>query len=278
MTIAQVNNAFSQGVPLALYNPLKTEAVQGFAHEMTRRSAQSVTQDGAKRSVADAGLETAITNAMGFVKDNFGDQAARTVMGIVTNRAGSGALSEDEIGQGFVDSLEFIDRSFGTQAGDKAMGYFNDELNQAINGYFQNGKNETFLAVDTKQAASDLSATVGTAMSSLADKFQTGSADAGASLMDQANEDQKDMLDEAASGSRALVDESGRMITEYAASSGFSSSTQASTSGQDVGAQEPSTSTVSSSSKRLLARRRTSSNSGYEQSGLKPGLVLNSSV
>jgi hypothetical protein len=278
MSISQVNNAFFSGISLTPYTPLKTEAVQGFAHEMARRSAQSVTKDGAKRTVEDAGLETAITNAVGFVKDNFGDQAARTVMGIVTNRAGSGALSEDEIGQGFVDSLEFIDRSFGIAAGDKAMAYFNGELNQAINGYFQNGKDETFLTADVEQATNDLNVTVGTAVSSLADKFQAGSADAGASLMDQASEDLEDMLDEAASGSRALVDENGRLITEYSAAPEPSSTTQASTSGQDAQTSATSNATVSPRPVRLLARRRSSQASGYEQSGLKPGLVLNTSV
>ncbi|MBI4806358.1 MAG: hypothetical protein HY795_14080 [Desulfovibrio sp.] len=278
MSITQVNNALFTGISLTPYNPLKAEAVQGFAHELTRRSAQSATKDGAKRTVEDAGLETAITNAVDFVKDNFGDQAARTVMGIVTNRAGSGPLSEDEIGQGFVDSLEFIDRSFGIAAGDKAMAYFNGELNQAINGYFQNGKDETFLAADVEQATNDLNITVGTALSSLADTFQAGSTDEGASLMDQASEDLQDMLDEAASGSRALVDENGRLITEYSTGSGTSATEQTLTSGQDAQAQIASNPAVSPRSKRSLSRRRTGQTSGYEQSGLKPGLVLNSSV
>jgi hypothetical protein len=247
---------------------LDSQAVQGFAHEMTRRASQTQTLDGAKRTVDDAGFEKALTNAVGFVKDNYGSDAARAVMGIVTSRAGSGGLTEETLGNGFVDALEFIDRNFGTASGDKAIGFFNGELNQALNGYFQNGKDESFLVKDTEQATSELNVTVGTALSSLADKFQATAADPGASLMDQADKDLKDMPDEAASGSKALVDESGRMVTEYSGASGVDAS------GQGSGTAQAS----ASASRRTLSRRRAGKSYGYGRSGLTPGLVLNASA
>ncbi|WP_243361260.1 hypothetical protein [Fundidesulfovibrio terrae] len=249
---------------------LDSQTVQGFAHEMTRRAAQTPAGEGAKRTVDDAGFEKALTNAVGFVKDNFDGDAARAVMGIVTSRAGSGQLTEDTLGQGFVDALEFVDRNFGTASGDKALAFFNGELNQALNGYFQNGKDESFLVKDTQQALSDLNGAMGTALSSLANKFQAGSADAGASLMDQADKDLKDMLDEAASGSKALVDENGRMVTEY------SGTADASSSGKSSGAADATKNTSRARSR--LARRRTDSANGYSRSGLTPGLVLNASA
>ncbi len=153
---------------------LPGDAVQSFAQEIARRSAQ--TQPGAERSVDQAGLTSAVADAVGYVKDNYGSTAARAVMGLVLGGSPADAVSEDELGQGFVNALKFIDRNFGVAEGDKAMAYFNGNLNHSLNGFFQNGSEEDFLAVDPQAAASGVAQAAGSAVGAVMEKFQGGSA------------------------------------------------------------------------------------------------------
>jgi len=81
-----------------------------------------------------------------FIRSSFGDEAATATMGIVYKRIGQGQIDEQSLGDGLVNAIKFIDRNFGVAAGDKVMGFFNADLNQHINEYFDNGKMEQFYA------------------------------------------------------------------------------------------------------------------------------------
>ena len=274
MNIGAAQSSLLAGVFAKPYVPLESGAVEGFANELTRRAAQTPTLGGAKRTVNDKGLSKAITNAVGYVKDKFGDQAANTVMGMVLNRAGSGPLSEDEIGDGFVNALEFIDRSFGTEAGDQAIDHFNGELNQAINGYFQNGKEESFLALDMDSASASLGNATGSAVSAVMDKFQASVADPAATLMDQAKSDLDENLENAGRGAELPMDENGMPIT------GDGSTTSSSDEVKTASADSKQATQAAKGKRRVrrLRRRRLDSKSGYNTSGLIPGMVLDKKI
>ncbi len=291
------------------FMPLEQGAVEGFAHEITRRTA--LTEAPESRTTTDEALEKSLTEAVSFVEDNFGDRAARTFMGVVLKNAGSKPLNEDDLGNALVDGLEFIDRAFGIAAGDKAMSFFNGELNQAINGYFQNGKNESFLAMDVDQASDKLGEAMGQAVSAMMDKFQA-KVDPNAMLMDQAKKDQDETLDsqgepgdeyltDGADGEGgALLDENGMPVTgttltgELATSADEAAATDstaaAGTATGEAQAHEQAARKAQAGTKRRMragkksrrsrqeASNSASAASAYDQSGIKPGVVLNKAV
>ena len=245
------------GLSAKFFTPLERGAVESFAQEIARRAEQTQPAKGLERTVTGEGLEKAVVKAVDYVKDAFGGQAARTVMGIVLQQAPNGPLTEDALGQGFVNALEFIDRTFGIAAGDRAMDFFNGQLNQALNGFFQNGKNETFLATDTALEAA--SGEVSRAVSAVMRKFEENAADP-QDLLSGGNEEgaPKDATEK-----------------EPQAAAGASPE-----SGQADPAQEtrPVAKGKRGRGKRSLRRRRLGSHSGYERSGLAPGAVVNKSV
>ncbi len=165
---------------------LDRAAIDSFAGEITRRAAQTAPGDNKARDIDDKGLSTALGNSVEYVKKTFGDNAGRAVMGIVLGHAGQGALTEEKLGDGFVSALEFIDKNFGTASGDQAMGVFNGELNQALNGYFQNGKQESFLAAGGSGAQQAAGQAVATAMTQTP---QSAGAAPETSLFDQLAKD-----------------------------------------------------------------------------------------
>lgn len=170
---------------------LDSKAVDGFAEELTRRAKQGADPQSAQ-TVDDQGLTQAMTGAVDWVKDNLGSNAARAVMGIVMGGSGDGALTEDSLGDGLVKALQFIDNTFGTKIGDQAIGVFNGQLNQAMNGYFQNGHDESFLAMDLDTAMSQASAAMGEVVSQFFKNTQGNTADARSSLLEQAEKDRRE--------------------------------------------------------------------------------------
>jgi hypothetical protein len=200
MNITMLKSPLGMGVFAKPFIPLEQGAVEGFAQEMARRAELAPKPEGVARTVDAKGLEEAVSGAVDYIKDRFGDRAARAVMGIVVNRAGYGPLTEESLGDGFTDALEFVDKSFGVAEGDKAMAFFNGALNNAINGFFQNGKNESFLALDLGQAKEELGQAVGQAVSGFMKKIEANSFDGDGMLMDSAKEDFDASMDESGAG------------------------------------------------------------------------------
>jgi len=116
------------------------------------RSDLVVTQQGAgAESTATAkdpaSLQESLAGAVDFVRENFGDAAAQATMGLVYKSVGNGEVTEESLGKGLLQAIRFIDRNFGFAAGDKLMAHFNQDVNAAMNDYFDNGLMETFYAV-----------------------------------------------------------------------------------------------------------------------------------
>ncbi len=130
------------------------------------QAAQTASNAGALVTSGAAGdLQDALAEAVNYVREKHGDAAATAMMGIVLKGVGDGSGGEDALGDALVSSLKFIDRNFGIASGDAAIATFNGALNDAVNGYFQNGHEELFYASDgsggaTGQIQSALSATL----------------------------------------------------------------------------------------------------------------------
>jgi len=145
-----------------------TDTSETFAAEIMRRlesanSATSSNASGLVSSGAAGNLESALADTIDYVRKQHGDAAATAVMGIIISGVGNGSGGEDALGNALVSSLKFIDRNFGIAAGDAAMAQYNGALNDAVNNYFQNGRNEKFYASD---GSSDLSGQVRDILSS----------------------------------------------------------------------------------------------------------------
>lgn len=140
------------------------EEIETFAAEIKRRAdlgkaAAEGTTDGQSAATVSTGGDTEGTDAKGaalaasladavdFIREEYGSDAATATMGLVLQNVGDGALTEDNLGDGLVAALKFIDRNLGTAAGDRVMARFNGSLNDSMNSYFENGHEELFVAV-----------------------------------------------------------------------------------------------------------------------------------
>jgi hypothetical protein len=110
------------------------------------QAAESGAKDGS--DAESASLAASLADAVDFIRQEYGSDAATAAMGLVLQNVGDGALTEDNLGDGLVAALAFIDRNLGTAAGDRVMARFNGSLNDAMNGYFENGRQELFMAVE----------------------------------------------------------------------------------------------------------------------------------
>ncbi|GFK95676.1 hypothetical protein NNJEOMEG_03544 [Fundidesulfovibrio magnetotacticus] len=249
---------FGAATPVRPYIPLKTGAVEAFADEIARRASQTPAAEGAERSVGGEGLSSAVEDAVDYVRERHGDQAARAVMGIVLSRAGDGPVSEDALGQGFVDALEFIDRQFGVASGDQAIARFNGALNKAINGFYQNGHEESFMVQGAEQASQGVAVATNIAVSGLAGNFADQQDDQDSSLLEQALENTEAFL---AAGKEE----------EYPLTPGGTDPLDA--------ALDASPASAAGTTGLGLARLASRSLSAYAgRSGLAPGLVLDASA
>ncbi|WP_461209162.1 hypothetical protein [Desulfocurvus sp. DL9XJH121] len=134
------------------------DAAQGFAQDLALRMAQAA-QDGDKDTST---LASSLAEAMEYIGEEFGSDAATAAMGIVYSKVGQEEIDEDSLGNGLLGVIAFVDRNFGFSGGDKVISRFNGELNDSINEYFDNGLSELFYA-QTPQTTSIAQAVPGLA-------------------------------------------------------------------------------------------------------------------
>lgn len=106
-------------------------------------------------------LASSLVAALETIGDQLGEKAATAAVGLIARNVGGGDIDEKSLGDGLLDVLRFVDRTFGTGEGDRLIASFNADLNDAVNDYFDNGLMEKFYAVQPGadslvQAAPDL--------------------------------------------------------------------------------------------------------------------------
>lgn len=69
------------------------------------------------------------------------------MIGLIYKRIGEEGVTEQNLGEAFLDVTRFIDRNFGTEAGDDFLSHLNGSLNDSLNDFFENGLTEQFMAV-----------------------------------------------------------------------------------------------------------------------------------
>jgi hypothetical protein len=161
------------GVSSSTSFSLSSPDADSFAASIVDRiAAATASNAGDTLSGSAEDLKKALADAITYVRDNFGDAAAKTVMGLVEKGVGDGQGGENAMGDAMVSALRFIDSSFGIAAGDKAMAYFNGSLNSAINDYFQNGLDETFYATDgSTDSTGQVAAVVSQTLADVTERF-----------------------------------------------------------------------------------------------------------
>ncbi|EHJ47826.1 hypothetical protein DFW101_1819 [Solidesulfovibrio carbinoliphilus subsp. oakridgensis] len=182
---------YSEGNAATAATAAGTKAPSGtsdtFAAEIMRRlqSSQTASNAGALLESGAAGdLQSALADTVDYVRETHGDAAATAVMGIVIKGVGNGSGGEDALGNALVSSLQFIDRNFGIASGDAAMAQFNGSLNNAVNGYFQNGKTELFHAAgEAGGAAGQVQGILASTLSSVAGTFGQDAAETVADIL-----------------------------------------------------------------------------------------------
>lgn len=97
-------------------------------------------------------LESALSSTVNYMAKNYGDAAGTAMMGIVYKGIGNSTITEDNLGNAFLDVVRFVDKQFGTKEGDDLIRHLNGNLNKSMNELFDNGKNEVFYAVGSEGA------------------------------------------------------------------------------------------------------------------------------
>ncbi len=147
------------------------EEIETFAAEIRRRAdlglsatdadqSGDAAEGGKTKDAKGAALAASLADAVDFIRKEYGSDAATATMGLVLQNVGDGALTEENLGDGLVAALKFIDRNLGTAAGDRVISKFNGSLNDAMNRYFENGHEELFVAVEDGVASFGSSASV----------------------------------------------------------------------------------------------------------------------
>lgn len=171
------NGVFTMSSLSGLFNSLNatryksllhpSEAAGTFASDIVRRAkTPGVDADSAAEPDVDAKeklkqakqLESALSGTVNYVTDAFGEKAGTTMMALVYKRIGDGEVTEESLGNAFLDVTRFIDKNFGIDKGDAFIDHLNGTLNDSLNAYFDNGATEQFIAVTTP--VSSLSASV----------------------------------------------------------------------------------------------------------------------
>jgi hypothetical protein len=152
---------------------------------MDKIAAATASNAGAGLSAAGTDLEKSLTDTVDYMRDNFGDAAAKTVMGLIAKGVGDGQGGENAMGGALLSALQFIDNQFGVAAGDKAISYFNGALNDAVNAYYQNGHNEVFYASDGTLGASQLTDSLSASLSAVADRYGQDAASMVSDIIDK---------------------------------------------------------------------------------------------
>ena len=127
-----------------------------FANEMLRRMGEVTDENGAVKD--SDGLRNQLGSTMDWLRERFGDETAAAAAGMIVQATSSG-VTEETLGNGMLNVLKFIDRNFGTNAGDSVMARFNSGINQELNTFFNNGRNEVFFDAGAQPQANQPSAT-----------------------------------------------------------------------------------------------------------------------
>ncbi|MDR1241563.1 MAG: hypothetical protein LBM00_02090 [Deltaproteobacteria bacterium] len=91
-------------------------------------------------------LEQALGGVVNYMAETHGEKAAGVMLGLVYKRLGQDEITEENLGNAFLDVTRFIDANFGFAEGDAFMAELNGSLNAAMNDFFDNGLNERFMA------------------------------------------------------------------------------------------------------------------------------------
>jgi len=121
------------------------------ANEIVRRMGEVKDENGEVKDT-DA-LRSQLASTLDWVRERFGDETAAAASGMLIKSTSSG-VNEDTLGNGLLNTLKFIDRNFGTNAGDAAISQFNAGINTALNDFFDNGQNEIFHVAESSGDAS----------------------------------------------------------------------------------------------------------------------------
>lgn len=168
ITRADTDDKASLAGALTVSNDDAASFAAGILDKITTATASNA---GNALSAAGADLEKALTDTIEYVRDNFGDAASKTVMGLISKGVGDGQGGEDAMGGALLSALQFIDNQFGVAAGDKAINYFNGSLNNAVNAYYQNGHDEEFYASDGTLGAGQLTDSLSASLSAVAERY-----------------------------------------------------------------------------------------------------------
>ncbi|MDR2826264.1 MAG: hypothetical protein LBV76_05660 [Deltaproteobacteria bacterium] len=98
-------------------------------------------------------LEQSLSSTVAYMAESHGEKAASAMIAIVYKRLGADEINEESLGNAFLDVTHFIDANFGTDKGDAFMAHLNGNLNQAMNEFFDNGLNETFMVAPASYTA-----------------------------------------------------------------------------------------------------------------------------
>lgn len=150
-----------------------------FAEDIMRRIGE-LDEESSRNSENAQRLENSLADTLKSVSARYGKQAATAVMGTVYKSIGDGPVTEENLGQGFLEAIKLVDKNFGVAEGDKFMADLNAGLNKSLNEFFDNGLNETFFAATSSeqlqfemsragQAAADLGASVGAMVDAFTD-------------------------------------------------------------------------------------------------------------
>ncbi len=138
-------------------------------------------------------LEKALAGVMDKIVENFGLKAGAVAQALVYKRIGEDGITEDNLGNGLLDALKFIDKQFGPEAGDGLIAFMNRGVNKELNEFFGNGRSEEFyVSTDAADAAASKTAAGGQVLAGWMNK----SIDAGGempSIMDVLKQLAKDL-------------------------------------------------------------------------------------
>jgi hypothetical protein len=128
-----------------------------FSDEILRRlaaqqSEEAASEDGGETAGNAAALGESLADALNYIEENFGEDAASAARGLILQKTSSG-ITEDSLSSGLLSVIKMVDSAYGFSAGDKVISKFNGALNNSLNEYFDNGYNEKFMAAPVGTSA-----------------------------------------------------------------------------------------------------------------------------
>ncbi|MEF3696216.1 hypothetical protein [Desulfolutivibrio sp.] len=218
-TTGSSGTSSKRGATLAVsQTSIGREEIETFAAEIRRRADLGVsttdadqTGDAGTGEAADskgAALAASLADAVDFIREEYGSDAATATMGLVLQNVGDGALTEENLSNGLVAALKFIDKNLGTAAGDRVISKFNGSLNDSMNRYFENGHEELFVAVENGVASTGAAASTALTLETVADSDDEDSQSAEDGILAMLKEIsiQRDAENASAGGDATMAD------------------------------------------------------------------------